>query len=91
MTTSKSYLDKTNINIMEWDNKLYQLLLTRQEAVLAAEDWSESNRTADLRLRRARTPGHVVLETTDTMWAARIKRMYPSCRVAIKPNPGRPV
>lgn len=69
---------------MEWENKLYQLLLTRSEAVAVAEDWTERDMESDLRLRKAKTKGHVVIETRDVMFARNIQVWHPSCKVNIK-------
>ena len=69
---------------MEWENKLYQLLLTRSEAVEVAEDWTERNMESDLRLRKAKTKGHVVIETKDVIFARNIQIWHPSCKVNIK-------
>lgn len=69
---------------MEWENKLYQLLLTRSEAVAVAEDWAERDMESDLRLRKAKTKGHVVIETRDVMFARNIQVWHPSCKVNIK-------
>ena len=69
---------------MEWENKLYQLLLTRSEAVEVAEDWTERDMESDLRLRKAKTKGHVVIETKDVIFARNIQIWHPSCKVNIK-------
>ena len=69
---------------MEWENKLYQLLLTRSEAVEVAEDWTERDMESDLRLRKAKTKGHVVIETRDVIFARNIQVWHPSCKVNIK-------
>lgn len=53
---------------MEWENKLYQILLKGQEAEAVVDDWVERNIQSDLRLRRAKTKGHVVIETRDVMF-----------------------
>lgn len=66
--------------MMEWENKLYQILLKEQEA----EDWVERNIQSDLRLRRAKTKGHVVIETRDVMFARNIQVWHPSCQINIK-------
>lgn len=42
---------------MEWENKLYQILLKGQEAEAVVDDWVERNIQSDLRLRRAKTKG----------------------------------
>ena len=63
---------------------MYQLLLTRSEAVEVAEDWTERNMESDLRLRKAKTKGHVVIETKDVIFARNIQIWHPSCKVNIK-------
>lgn len=70
--------------MMEWENKLYQLLLTGSEAVEVAEDWVKRDAEGDLRLRRAKTKGHVVIETRDVMLARSIQVWHPSCKINIK-------
>ena len=69
---------------MEWENKLYQLLLPKDEAAEVARDWAERNIESDLRLRKAKTRGHVVIETRDVMFARNIQVWHPSCKVNIK-------
>lgn len=71
------------IDMYEWENKRYQLLLKGSEAAGVVEEWAERNTESDLRIRRAKTPGHAVIETCDVMFAAKIRQMYPSCRVNI--------
>lgn len=39
--------------MMEWENKLYQILLKEQEAEAVVDDWVERNIQSDLRLRRS--------------------------------------
>ena len=63
---------------------MYQLLLTRSEAVAVAEDWAERDMESDLRLRKAKTKGHVVIETRDVIFARNIQVWHPSCKVNIK-------
>ena len=48
--------------MMEWENKLYQILLPGREALGVMEDWLECNIETDIRLRRAKTQGHIVIE-----------------------------
>ena len=69
---------------MEWENKLYQLLLPKDEAAEVARDWAERNIESDLRLRKANTRGHIVVETRDVMFARNIQVWHPSCKVNIK-------
>ena len=70
--------------MMEWENKLYQILLPGREALGVMEDWLECNIETDIRLRRAKTKGHLVIETTDTMFANRIRMWHPGCKIHIK-------
>ena len=65
--------------MMEWENKLYQILLKGQEEEAVVDDWVERNIQSDLRLRRAKTKGHVVIETRDVMFARNIQVWHPSC------------
>ena len=69
---------------MEYNDKLYQLLLKGHEAAAVVDDWVERNIASDLRLRRAKTPGHIVVETRDVMYARNIQIWHPSCKVNIK-------
>ena len=62
----------------------FQLLVKGHEARSIVEEWTERCIEADLRLRRAKTRGHVVVETRDVMFAAYIQRHYPACLVNIK-------
>lgn len=57
----------------EWENKRYQLLLKGSEAADVVEDWAERNIESDLRIRRAKTPGCAVIETSDVLFAAKIR------------------
>lgn len=68
---------------MEWENKLYQLLLAKDEAAVV-EDWAERGVESDLRLRKAKTKGYIVIETRDVIFASRIRQWHPSCKVNIK-------
>lgn len=70
--------------MMEWENKLYQILLKEQEAEAVVDDWAERNIQSDLRLLRAKTKGHVVIETRDVMFARNIQVWHPSCQINIK-------
>lgn len=63
---------------------MYQILLTGKEAQAVVEDWVERNVESDLRLRRAKTRGHVVVETQDVMFARNIQVWHPSCQINIK-------
>lgn len=66
------------------ENNLYQLLLPRIEAVKVAEAWLACDIEADLRLRKSKTRGYVVIETENAMYARNIQSEYPSCEWNIK-------
>ena len=70
--------------MMEWENKLYQILLPGREALGVMEDWLECNIETDIRLRRAKTKGHLVIETRDVMFSRNIQVWHPSCQINIK-------
>ena len=62
----------------------FQLLVKSGEAVEIVNDWAERGLECDLRLRRAKTRGHVVIETRDVIFASNIQKWHPSCQVCIK-------
>ena len=70
--------------MMEMENKLFQILLKGSEAEGVVNDWLERNIQADIRLRRAKTRGHIVIETSDVMFARNIQVWHPSCKINIK-------
>ena len=47
---------------MGLENKLFQILLKGSEASAIVDDWVERNIECDLRFRKAKTKGHVVIE-----------------------------
>lgn len=65
-------------------HETFQLLVKGTEAAGIVEDWTERNLTCDLRIRRAKTKGCVVVETTDVLLARHILVWHPGCRVSIK-------
>lgn len=62
----------------------FQLLVKNSNARSVIEEWTERDVQSDLRVRRAKTKGHVVIETKDVMFASFIQRYYPNCKVNIK-------
>ena len=62
----------------------FQLLVKSANARSVIEEWTEREIQSDLRVRRAKTKGHVVIETKDVMFASLIQRYYPNCKVNIK-------
>jgi len=67
-------------------NEIYQLLLERGSAVSAVEEWAEKSYPFDLRLRRAKTYGKVVIEVKDIVFASRLVKWY-GAKVNIKQSP----
>ena len=66
------------------EGTIFQLLLKGSEAAGVVEDWYYQNMKVDLRLRRAKTKGCCVIETTDVLFASRILLYHPSAKVNIK-------
>lgn len=48
-------------------NEVFQLLLKNEEVLSVLDDWLDRNIQSDLRVRRAKTKGCVVVETRDTV------------------------
>lgn len=61
-----------------------QLLVRGDEAARVLDDWVRSGVEADLRVRRARTEGRVVIETADVLFASRVVRWFSDVRTAVK-------
>ena len=77
---------------MDWQKTyppgtVFQLLLKSQEATGVVSEWLEMNRQADLRIRRAKTQGHVVIETTEVIFASHVIQWWPNVKVHVK-EPG---
>lgn len=64
--------------------EVFQILLKTIEARSVVDDWAERNIQSDLRLRRAKTRGCVVVETMDVMFAHHVLRWHPDAKVNIK-------
>lgn len=63
---------------------VFQLLMKSQEATSVVSEWMTMNRQEDLRIRRAKTPGHVVVETTGLLFASHIVQWWPDTKVNVK-------
>lgn len=61
----------------------YQILLPPDRAHMAMDQWLNDATAADMRVRRARTPRHIVIETTDVVFASSIVMFNPGCQVHI--------
>lgn len=59
----------------------YQLLVEEREVAGIADDWAKHLTRADIRLRRAKTPKHVVIETTDPLFARHVQIWHPKAKV----------
>lgn len=74
--------------VLPKEGTVYRILLKGSEAASVLTEWWEASACADLRVRKAKTPKHVVVETTDTVFAAHVLRMWPGSPVNVKePKP----
>lgn len=64
--------------------KTYQLLIPNYRAVQLIETWMAAELSCDLRLRRAKTKGCTVIETTDVAMAENIRQWYECQGVRIR-------
>lgn len=64
--------------------EIFQILVKCHEASGVLQDWVEKNLESDLRIRRAKTRGHVVIETSDVLFANHVRLWHPGCQVNIK-------
>ncbi len=62
----------------------YLLLFPAHAARGIIDDWLANDTACDLRFRRARTKGHIVIETTDPLFAARLQGWHSFISVAIR-------
>ena len=62
----------------------FQILVKNHEVRSIVDDWVERNIPTDLRVRRAKTRGHTVIETKDVMFANNVRMWYPGCQINIK-------
>lgn len=65
-------------------DEIFQLLVKESSAPAIVEEWAARHVPDDLRLRRAKTRGHVVVETANVMFANGILRCHPGCQVNIR-------
>ena len=61
-----------------------QLLIHGSHIRAVMEDWLDGNRECDIKVRRAKTKGCIVLETTDILYAAHIVQWFPNVKTNIK-------
>ena len=61
-----------------------QLLIHGSHIGAVMEDWLDGNREGDIKVRRAKTKGCIVLETTDILYAAHIVQWFPNVKTNIK-------
>jgi hypothetical protein len=62
----------------------FQILLDGNSSRAVLDDWLERNIQSDLKVRRAKTPGHVVIETGDVLFARNVLIWNPSCKSTSK-------
>lgn len=65
-------------------NEIFLILIKKSEARDIVEDWAERNMDCDLRLRKAKTRGYVVIELKDVVYANNIRIWHPGCQIKIK-------
>lgn len=65
-------------------NEVFQILIKKSEARDIVEDWADRNMEFDLRFRKAKTRGHVVVELKDVVYANNIRMWHPNCKIQIK-------
>ena len=64
----------------------FQVLLGDASVLSMLDDWLSGGYGADVRVRRAKTRGMFVVETTDVVYASRLVLKNPGCRVNIIKN-----
>ena len=62
----------------------FRLLVKKHEAHSIIDEWAEREIQSDVLVRRAKTRGHVVIETMDVIFASFVQKNWPSCQVDIK-------
>lgn len=76
---------KTMINQQNYTGKeTYHLMLSGSCAAEVVDEWMERGVTSDMRLRRSKDGGHIVIETRDVIFARDIHRLFPSTKVHIQ-------
>lgn len=68
---------------MERPTGLYQLLVNGKDAAYIIDDWVARNYDFDMRVRRAKTKGKVVIELTDPLYASKLTEQF-NARLNIK-------
>lgn len=63
---------------------VFQLLLKGSEAARVVEEWWDTTARADLRVRKAKTKGHTVIETEDMMFTSHVLNWWPGTKINIK-------
>ena len=64
--------------------ELFQLLVKNEDARSVVEEWVERRIETDLRIRKAKTRGYRVIETTDILFAKYVMTHYRDCKINIK-------
>ena len=66
------------------EGTVFQLLLRGSEAAKVVDEWWHMQRDCDIRVRRAKTKGCTVIETTDTIFTAHVLQWWPGTKVNVK-------
>lgn len=64
--------------------ELFQLLVRNEDVRSVVEEWVARRIETDLRIRKAKTRGYRVIETTDILFANYVRTHYRDCKVNIK-------
>ena len=67
-------------------NETYLQLLPNDRVSGVIEEWLARNLACNLTLRRAKTKGHTVIETSDVIFASHIQQWHGCLEVYIRKN-----
>lgn len=62
----------------------FLILVKDSDTCDVVEKWVSRCIESDLRIRKAKTPGHRVIETSSVMFANYIRTHFPGCKIHIK-------
>ena len=63
---------------------VFQLLLSGHAVASVINEWWEASIQADVRIRKAKTNGCLVLETDDAIFASHILKLWPGTKINVK-------
>ena len=62
----------------------FHLMEKNSEVRSIIEEWVEHNIQSDMKVRRSKVRGHVVIETKDVIFSAYVQKNWPGCQVHIE-------